>query len=119
LPGGGPGTERAVGAAPPAEITAAGIDPRHVVLSFPGGVYALGDAFLPASAGLASQIGRRTRAKVMPVNYRLAPEHPYPAAVDDALAACEAFLAGGTAPSDIALAGAGADGDASPDPGRG
>jgi len=88
-------------------------------LYFHGGVYALGDAFLPASAGLASQIGRRTRAKVMSVNYRLAPEHPYPAAVDDALAACEAFLAGGTAPSDIALAGAGADGDASPDPGRG
>jgi monoterpene epsilon-lactone hydrolase len=82
-----------------AEITVDGIEPRHVVLYFHGGVYALGDAFLPASADLASQIGRRVRAKVMSVNYRLAPEHPYPAAVDDALAAYEALLHNGTAPA--------------------
>ena len=38
------------------------------------------------------------------------PEHPYPAAVDDALAAYEALLQGGTAPSDIAFAGESAGG---------
>ena len=96
-------TAAALGAVPTAEITLDGIEPRHVVLYFHGGVYVLGDAF--QAADLAWQVGRRTRAKVISVGYRLAPEHPYPAAVDDALAAYEALLRGGTAPSDIAFAG--------------
>jgi epsilon-lactone hydrolase len=92
-------TAATLGGVPTAEITVDGVEPRHVVLYFHGGVYVLGDAFL--SADLASQVGRRTRAKVISVDYRLAPEHPYPAAVDDALAAYEALLQNGTAPSDI------------------
>jgi acetyl esterase/lipase len=96
-------TAAELGAVPTAEITIEGIEPRHVVLYFHGGVYVLGDAV--SSADLASQVGRRTDAKVISVDYRLAPEHPYPAAVDDALAAYEALLHNGTAPSDIAFAG--------------
>jgi epsilon-lactone hydrolase len=91
-----------------AEITVDGVEPRHVVLYFHGGVYVMGDAFL--SADLASQVGRRTDAKVISVDYRLAPEHPYPAAVDDALAAYEALLDDGIAPADIAFAGESAGG---------
>src|SRR2546425_214425 len=94
--------------AQPAEITVDGIEPRHIVLYFHGGVYVMGDAFL--AADLASQVGRRTRAKVISVDYRLAPEHPFPAAVDDALAAYEALLHNGTAPSDIVFAGESAGG---------
>jgi monoterpene epsilon-lactone hydrolase len=103
LPAGVTVTAGALRGVPTAEITVDGIEPRHVVLYFHGGVYVIGDAF--QAADLASQIGRRTRAKVISVDYRLAPEHPYPAAVDDALAAYQALLEGGTAPSDIALAG--------------
>jgi acetyl esterase/lipase len=101
-------TAAALGGVPTAEITVDGIEPRHVVLYFHGGVYAMGDAAL--AAGLASQVGRRTAARVISVGYRLAPEHPYPAAVDDALAAYEALLDNGTAPSDIAFAGESAGG---------
>jgi monoterpene epsilon-lactone hydrolase len=97
-----------LGAVPTAEVTVAGVDLRHVVLYFHGGVYVIGDAFLAAE--LASQIARRTQAKVISVDYRLAPEHPYPAAVDDALAAYEALLHNGVAPSDIAFAGESAGG---------
>jgi epsilon-lactone hydrolase len=101
-------TAAALGGVPTAEITVDGIEPRHVVVYFHGGVYAMGDAFLAAE--LASQVGRRTNAKVISVDYRLAPEHPYPAAVDDALAAYEALLDSGLAPSDIAFAGESAGG---------
>jgi epsilon-lactone hydrolase len=93
----------ALGGVPTAEITVDGVEPRHTVLYFHGGVYVISDAFL--AAGLASQIGRRTKAQVISVDYRLAPEHPYPAAVDDALTAYEALLDSGIAPSDIAFAG--------------
>jgi epsilon-lactone hydrolase len=101
-------TAAELGGVPTAEITIDGIEPRHVVLYFHGGVYVMGDAFL--AAGLASQVGRRTHAKVISVDYRLAPEHPYPAAVDDALAAYEALLHNGIAPADIAFAGESAGG---------
>jgi len=101
-------TAAALGGVPTAEITVDGIEPRHVVLYFHGGVYVMGDASL--AADLASQVGRRTQAKVISVDYRLAPEHPYPAAVDDALAAYEGLLHSGIAPSNIAFAGESAGG---------
>jgi monoterpene epsilon-lactone hydrolase len=101
-------TAAALGDVPTAEITVDGIEPRHVVLYFHGGVYVMGDAAL--AADLASQVARRSRARAVSVDYRLAPEHPYPAAVDDALAAYEALLEDGTAPSDIAFAGESAGG---------
>ena len=106
-------TAGTLGAVPTAEITIEGVEPRHVVLYFHGGVYVIGDAFL--AADLASQVGRRTEARVISVDYRLAPEHPYPAAVDDALAAYEGLLDSGVAPADIAFAGESA-GGASPSP---
>jgi monoterpene epsilon-lactone hydrolase len=101
-------TAAALGGVRTAEITVDGVEPRHAVLYFHGGVYVMGDAVL--AADLASQVGRRTHAKVISVDYRLAPEHPFPAAVDDALAAYEALLHNGIAPSDIAFAGESAGG---------
>ena len=101
-------TAARLGGVPTAEITVDGVEPRHVVLYFHGGVYVMSDAFL--AAGLASEVGRRTQAKVISVDYRLAPEHPYPAAVDDALAAYDGLLRDGIAASDIAFAGESAGG---------
>jgi monoterpene epsilon-lactone hydrolase len=82
-------TAAELGGVPAADITIDGIDPHHVVLYFHGGVYVVGDAL--QSADLASQIGRRAQARLISLDYRLAPEHPYPAAVDDALAAYDAL----------------------------
>ncbi len=101
-------TSAELGGVPTAEITVDGVEPRHVVLYFHGGVYVMGDAAL--AAGLASQVGRRTQAKVISVDYRLAPEHPYPAAVDDAHAAYKALLEDGMDPADIVFAGESAGG---------
>ncbi|TCO19668.1 acetyl esterase/lipase [Kribbella steppae] len=97
-----------LGGVPTAEVTVEGVEPRHAMLYFHGGVYVLGEAAL--SADLASQIGRRIEAKAISVEYRLGPEHPYPAAVDDALAAYQGLLQNGTSPADIVLAGESAGG---------
>ena len=66
-------TEAALDGVRTAEIMVDGIEPRHVVLYFHSGVYVIGNAFL--AADLASQVGRRTSARVMSVDYRLVPEH--------------------------------------------
>lgn len=97
-----------LGGVPTAEITVAGVEPRRTVLYFHGGVYVLGEAAL--SADLASQIARRIEANAISVEYRLGPEHPFPAAVDDALAAYQGLLDNGIAPADIVLAGESAGG---------
>jgi epsilon-lactone hydrolase len=57
----------------------------RAVLYFHGGAYALGSAL--AYRNFASQIAVRAHAAVFIADYRLAPEHPYPAAVEDAWAA--------------------------------
>jgi acetyl esterase/lipase len=103
LPAGVTVTPAALGSVPTVEISVAGVEARHIVLYFHGGVYALGNAAL--GADLASEIGRRIDAAVISVEYRLAPEHPYPAAVDDAVAAYDVLLHRGVAPQDIVVAG--------------
>ena len=67
-------TAGALGGVPASCIAIDGIEPRHVVLYLHGGVYVLEDAL--QSADLASQIGRRTQASAISLDYRLAPEHP-------------------------------------------
>jgi acetyl esterase/lipase len=84
------------------EVTIDGVTPEGTLLWFHGGFYVLGSA--RTSAGLASNVARRTGMKVIAVDYRLAPENPYPAALDDALAAYGA-LVDGTDPSHVAVVG--------------
>lgn len=78
-----------------------------VVLYLHGGAYAMGTA--QASLGLASDVARRARARAVTVDYRLAPEHPYPAALDDAVAAYQGLLET-TDPAQVALVGESAGG---------
>jgi len=80
-----------------------GTDPSNVILYFHGGVYVIGSA--ATSVPLVSDLARRTNAKAITLDYRLAPEHPYPAAVEDARAAYEGLLERGVDPGQIALAG--------------
>ena len=74
-----------------------------VILYLHGGAYAIGTA--AASVGLASDLARRAGNRLVTVDYRLAPEHPHPAAIDDAVAAYRGLLDSGVAPSAIAIAG--------------
>jgi epsilon-lactone hydrolase len=73
------------------------------VLWFHGGWYVMGSPV--TSAGLSSQIARRTGARVVSVDYRLAPEHPYPAALEDAKATYQALLRTGVDPASVAFVG--------------
>lgn len=75
----------------------------HVILYFHSGVYVIGSA--ASTVPLVSELVRRTAVRAVTVDYRLAPENPYPAAVDDAQAAYEGLLAEGLDPGRIALAG--------------
>jgi acetyl esterase/lipase len=72
------------------EVSIAGADPSDVILYFHGGVYVIGSA--RASVPLAAELARRSNAKVVSVDYRLAPENPYPAAVEDARTAYGGLL---------------------------
>jgi epsilon-lactone hydrolase len=90
------------------EVTIQGADSENVILYFHGGVYVIGSA--AASVPLVGDLVRRAGAKAFTVDYRLAPEHPYPAAVEDAQAAYEGLLEQGIDPGRVALAGESAGG---------
>jgi monoterpene epsilon-lactone hydrolase len=90
------------------EVTIDGHESENVILYFHGGVYVIGSAAF--SVPLVGDLVRRTDATAITLEYRLAPEHPYPAAVEDARAAYEGLLAQGLAPAQIALAGESAGG---------
>ena len=90
------------------EVAIQGDEAESVILYFHGGVYVIGTA--SASVPLVSDLVRRTGARAITLEYRLGPEHPYPAAVEDARAAYEGLLAQGIAPAQIVLAGESAGG---------
>jgi acetyl esterase/lipase len=90
------------------EVTIHGNEAENVILYFHGGVYVIG--YAAATVPLVGDLVRRTGTKAITLEYRLAPEHPYPAAVQDAQAAYEGLLAQGIAPGQIAIAGESAGG---------
>ncbi len=79
-----------------------------VLFHLHGGGYVLGD---PAgSRPFTTAFALATGARVVSVDYRLAPEHPFPAAVDDALAAYRALLTRGYSAAEVAIGGESAGG---------
>jgi len=85
-------------------VTVAGSDERRVLLYLHGGGYTIGSA--RAFRSLAAHLSRSAQAVVYTLDYRLAPEHPYPAALDDAVAAVlELCNDLGHPPSRVAICG--------------
>ena len=88
----------------PAEwVAAPDVDPTRVVLYLHGGAYVIGS--INTHRDLAGRISRAAGARVLNVDYRLAPEHPHPAAVEDATAAYRWLVEGGHDPARLAIAG--------------
>ena len=82
---------------------APGSDQGRVLLYFHGGGYCSGS--LRSHRRLVSEAGRAANMRTLAVDYRLAPEHPFPAALDDAITAWRFLLAQGIAPAHIAVGG--------------
>jgi acetyl esterase/lipase len=88
----------------PAEWSIApGSDTSRVLLFFHGGGYCSGS--LVSHRRMVTEAGRAAKARTLAVAYRLAPEHPYPAALDDALAAWRYLRQQGIAAAHIAVGG--------------
>jgi monoterpene epsilon-lactone hydrolase len=84
-------------------VTAPGADPGRAILYLHGGGYVIGS--INTHRSLAGRLSRAAKARVLVIDYRLAPEHPHPAAVEDAVAAYRWMLAQGLKPGRIAVSG--------------
>ena len=78
-------SEVTAGGVPAHWLAAPGPDPGRVLLFLHGGGFAFGS--LRSDGELAARLGRAGGMRVLLPEYRLAPEHPFPAAIDDVLAA--------------------------------
>jgi len=96
-------TATTLGTRPALLVEPAGHRAGGTILYFHGGSFVVGS---PETAiSLTANLVVRTGMRALSLDYRLAPEHPFPAAIDDALAAYRALLDRGEKPSAIAFAG--------------
>jgi len=75
----------------------------RVVFYLHGGGYVIGS--IETHRSLVARIARDAQARCFALDYRLAPENPWPAAVDDAVSAYRALVQSGISPSRIVIAG--------------
>jgi monoterpene epsilon-lactone hydrolase len=80
-----------------------GADPSRVLYYLHGGGYVLGS--IESHRDPVSRLARAAKMRALVIDYRLAPEHPFPAQLEDATAAYKWLLASGLSPSRIAVAG--------------
>lgn len=96
--------EPIVAAGVPCEwIVCRGAGAHGTLLYLHGGGYVMGS--LNTHRGVVANISAASGLRGLAVDYRLGPEHPFPAAVDDATAVYRWLLARGTAPETIVIAG--------------
>ena len=85
------------------KLTPATTQTGRILLYFHGGGYCVGSAV--GHGSLVSHIATAMQATSYSMDYRMAPEAPFPAAVDDALACYKSLLDDGVDPAKIAIAG--------------
>ncbi|SFX06641.1 alpha/beta hydrolase [Marinospirillum alkaliphilum] len=76
---------------------------QRYMLYLHGGGFALGS--LDTHRELAMAFARHADARVLAIDYRLAPDYPWPAGLEDALAACHWLLEQGVTPERLAIGG--------------
>src|SRR5262249_30587404 len=103
IPDGTRTTAGEAGGGPREWVDAPGATERATLLYLHGGGYTIGS--VRTHRGLVSRLATATGARGLSVDYRLGPEHPFPAAVDDALAAYRWLVRGGADPGRIVVAG--------------
>jgi acetyl esterase/lipase len=84
-------------------ITAPGAAADRAILYFHGGGYVLGS--IHSHRDMCERLSRAAQARVLALDYRLSPEHPFPAPVEDARAAYRWMLKQGLSPKRVTLAG--------------
>jgi len=84
-------------------LRAPGTNTQRAILYLHGGGYVMGSPNTHRSLG--GEISRAAQAAVLMVDYRLAPEAPFPAAVDDGVAAFQWLIDHGFTPQNLAIAG--------------
>jgi epsilon-lactone hydrolase len=95
-----PGT---VGGVPGVWVEPDGADLGRTILYLHGGGYVVGSS--ETHSKMVGHLAKAAGVRAFVADYRLAPEHPHPAALDDALAAYRALLADGTDPNRLVVAG--------------
>jgi acetyl esterase/lipase len=80
-----------------------GSDPSRVLIFFHGGGYCCGS--IRSHRRLVTEAGRAARMRTLAIEYRLAPDNPFPAAYDDALTAWRFLRSQGIAAGHIAIGG--------------
>ena len=96
-------TPATIGDRPAEWIVPAGADRQRVVLYFHGGGYVMGS--LQSHRSVVAKIAQACNVAVLHFDYRLAPEHPFPAALEDALAVCAGLREQGYASASTVFVG--------------
>ncbi len=98
-----------IGELPATWIDVAGARKTRVILYLHGGAFIMETPALHGA--MLARICRAAKARALMPHYRLAPEHPYPAPLDDCMTAYRFLLESGTAPENIVVAGDSAGGN--------